>query len=236
MAFLEITDLSSGYGELQILWGVSLALERGQLTALVGSNGAGKTTLLRTIMGLNRPWHGKITFEGRDVTRLAAHTKADRGLILVPEGRQLFTAMSVYENLEMGAFTRRAVSNLKRNLERVYDLFPRLKERSSQKAGTLSGGEQQMLAVARGLMAEPQILMFDELSLGLAPVLVLSLFQVLRRLKSEGLTMLLVEQNVQLALAVSNYAYVLSEGRIGIQGQAAAVRQMDQVRQAYLGI
>lgn len=236
MAFLDITELSSGYGELQILWNVSLALERGQLTALVGSNGAGKTTLLRTIMGLNRPWHGKITFDGRDVTRLPAHSKADRGLILVPEGRQLFTAMSVYENLEMGAFTRRAVNNLKRNLERVYDLFPRLKERSGQKAGTLSGGEQQMLAVARGLMAEPQILMFDELSLGLAPVLVLSLFQVLRRLKSEGLTMLLVEQNVQLALAVSDYAYVLREGRINIQGQAAAVRQMDQVRQAYLGM
>jgi len=236
MAFLEMTDLSSGYGELQILWGVSLALERGQLTALVGSNGAGKTTLLRTIMGLTRPWHGRITFDDRDVTRLAAHAKADRGLILVPEGRQLFTSMSVYENLEMGAFTRRAVNSLKRNLERVYDLFPRLKERSSQKAGTLSGGEQQMLAVARGLMAEPQILMFDELSLGLAPVLVMSLFQVLRRLKSEGLTMLLVEQNVQLALAVSDYAYVLSEGRIGIQGKAAAVRQMDQVRQAYLGM
>ncbi|MBN1137492.1 MAG: ABC transporter ATP-binding protein [Anaerolineae bacterium] len=236
MAYLEITDLSSGYGELQILWGASLALERGQLTALVGSNGAGKTTLLRTIMGLSRPWHGKITFDGRDVTRLAAHAKADQGLILVPEGRQLFTAMSVYENLEMGAFTRRAVNSLKRNLERVYDLFPRLKERSSQKAGTLSGGEQQMLAVARGLMAEPRILMFDELSLGLAPVLVMSLFQVLRRLKAEGLTMLLVEQNVQLALAVSDYAYVLSEGRIGIQGQAAAVRKMDQVRQAYLGM
>jgi len=236
MALLEIDHISSGYGAVQILWDVSLKLERGKLTALVGSNGVGKTTLLRTVMGLVKPWSGSIAFNGRDTTRVSTHAKAEQGLILVPEGRQLFTTMSVYENLEMGAFTRRAVSNLKKNLERVYDLFPRLKERSSQKAGTLSGGEQQMLAVARGLMAEPQILMFDELSLGLAPVLVLSLFQVLRRLKSEGLTMLLVEQNVQLALAVSDYAYVLSEGRIGIEGQAAAVRQMDQVRRAYLGM
>ncbi len=236
MAFLEITDVSSGYGELQILWGVSLHLERGRLTALVGSNGAGKTTLLRTVMGLTRTWQGSVRFDGRDVTRAAAHTKAARGLILVPEGRQLFTAMSVYENLEMGAFTHRAKARFQHNLERVYELFPRLKERNSQKAGTLSGGEQQMLAVARGLMAEPAVLMFDELSLGLAPVLVLSLFEVLQRLKAEGLTMLLVEQNVQLALAVSDYAYVLSEGRVGIQGEAAVVRKMDQVRQAYLGL
>src|SRR5690606_22368224 len=141
----------------------------------------GKTTLLRTIMGLTRPWQGKVTFDGRDVTRAPAHIKADHGLILVPEGRQLFTNMSVYENLEMGAFTRRARANFQRNLERALELFPRLKERSSQKAGTLSGGEQQMLAVARGLMAEPAILMFDELSLGLAPVLALSLFEVLDR-------------------------------------------------------
>ena len=236
MAFLELKDVSSGYGELQILWDVSLGLEQGRLTALVGSNGVGKTTLLRTVMGLTRPWKGTIGFDGRDVTRMPAYAKAERGLILVPEGRQLFTAMSVYENLEMGAFTRRAAASLRRNLDRVYHLFPRLKERSSQKAGTLSGGEQQMLAVARGLMAEPSILMFDELSLGLAPVLVLSLFQVLQQLKADGLTMLLVEQNVQMALAVSDYAYVLSAGRIDIQGESAAVRQMDEVRQAYLGL
>ena len=236
MAFLEIAGVSSGYGELQILWDVSVQLEQGRLTALVGSNGVGKTTLLRTIVGLNRPWQGTITFDGRDMTHAPAHAKANHGVILVPEGRQLFTTMSVYENLEMGAFTHRAKTNFQRNLELVYELFPRMKERGDQKAGTLSGGEQQMLAVARGLMAAPKILMLDELSLGLAPVLALSLFEVLLRLKAEGLTMLLVEQNVQMALAVSDYAYVLSEGRVEIEGQAAAVRKMERVRQTYLGL
>jgi len=236
MALLEVQDVSSGYGEVQILWDVSLELTSGKLTALVGSNGAGKTTLLRTVMGLIKPWRGSITVDGRDVTRASPHSKAAQGIVLVPEGRQLFTEMSVYENLEMGAFARRAKARFRENLEKVYDLFPRLKERSDQRAGTLSGGEQQMLAVARGLMAEPEILMFDELSLGLAPFLVLDLFEILRRLKESGLTMLLVEQNVQLALAVSDYAYVLSEGRVAIQGEAAEVRQMEQVREAYLGI
>jgi branched-chain amino acid transport system ATP-binding protein len=154
----------------------------------------------------------------------------------VPEGRQLFTEMSVYENLEMGAFTARARAHFQRNLERVYELFPRLKERSAQKAGTLSGGEQQMLAVARGLMAEPEILMFDELSLGLAPLLVLNLFEILRRLRSEGLTMLLVEQNIQLALAISDYAYVLADGRVELEGPSREVAQNEHVRRAYLGI
>ncbi len=236
MALLEVQDVSSGYGEVQILWDVSLELTSGKLTALVGSNGAGKTTLLRTVMGLIKPWRGSITVDGRDVTRASPHSKAAQGIVLVPEGRQLFTEMSVYENLEMGAFARRAKARFRENLEKVYDLFPRLKERSDQRAGTLSGGEQQMLAVARGLMAEPEILMFDELSLGLAPFLVLDLFEILRRLKESGLTMLLVEQNVQLALAVSDYAYVLSEGRVAIEGEAAEVRQMEQVREAYLGI
>jgi len=236
MPYLDVADVSSGYGELQILWGVSLRLEQGKLTALVGSNGVGKTTLLRTIVGLNRVWKGAVTFEGRDVTRAPASVKANHGVILVPEGRQLFTAMSVYENLEMGAFTRRAKASFPRNLELVYHLFPRMKERSGQKAGTLSGGEQQMLAVARGLMAAPKILMLDELSLGLAPVLALSLFEVLLTLKGEGLTMLLVEQNVQMALAVSDYAYVLSEGRVEIEGEAAAVRKSERVRATYLGL
>jgi branched-chain amino acid transport system ATP-binding protein len=236
MALLEIETVSSGYGEVQILWDVSLALEPGKLTALVGSNGAGKTTLLRTTVGLIRPWQGTVRFDGRDVTRVSPHAKAAQGLIMVPEGRQLFPSMSVYENLEMGAFTKRAKARFEENQERVYDMFPRLKERANQKAGTLSGGEQQMLAVARGLMAEPEVLMFDELSLGLAPFLVLNLFGVLRRLKREGLTMLLVEQNVQMALAVSDYAYVLSEGRVEIEGEAAQVRKMDIVREAYLGV
>jgi branched-chain amino acid transport system ATP-binding protein len=236
MALLEIQNLSSGYGEVQILWDVSLELEAGKLTALVGSNGVGKTTLLRTVVGLLRPWQGSITFDDRDVTRMSPHAKAAQGLVLVPEGRQLFTEMSVHENLEMGAFTKRAQARFGENLEWVYDLFPILKERSSQKAGTLSGGEQQMLAVARGLMAQPEILMCDELSLGLAPFLVLNLFEILQRLKAEGLTILLVEQNVQMALAISDYAYVLADGRIELEGPSREVAKNEHVRQAYLGI
>jgi len=236
MALLEIQNLSSGYGEVQILWNVSLNLEAGKLTALVGSNGVGKTTLLRTVVGLLKPWQGSVKFDGRDVTRVSPHAKAAQGLVLVPEGRQLFTEMSVYENLEMGAFTRRTRANFQRNLEWVYDMFPILKERSDQKAGTLSGGEQQMLAVARGLMAQPKILMFDELSLGLAPFLVLNIFEVLQELKAEGLTMLLVEQNVQMALAISDYAYVLAGGRIELEGPSREVAKNEHVRQAYLGI
>ncbi len=236
MALLEVNALTSGYGELQILWGVSLKLERGKLTALVGSNGVGKTTLLRTVLGLVKPWDGVVTFAGRDVTHLSPHAKASQGLVLVPEGRQLFSDMSVYENLEMGAFSKRARPHFARNLERVYEMFPRLKERATQKAGTLSGGEQQMLAVARGLMAQPEVLMLDELSLGLAPFLVLELFGILRRLKDEGLTMLLVEQNVQMALAVSDYAYVLEHGRVSLEGPSREVAQNKRVKAAYLGI
>jgi len=236
MALLEIRNLSSGYGEVQVLWNVSLNLEAGKLTALVGSNGVGKTTLLRTVMGLLKPWRGSVRFDGRDVTRVSPHAKAAQGLVLVPEGRQLFTEMSVRENLEMGAFTRRSRANFQRNLARVYDLFPILKERSDQKAGTLSGGEQQMLAVARGLMAQPEVLMFDELSLGLAPLLVLNIFEILQKLKAEGLTMLLVEQNVQMALAISDYAYVLADGRVGMEGPSREVAKNERVRRAYLGI
>jgi branched-chain amino acid transport system ATP-binding protein len=236
MALLELDNVSSGYGEVQILWDVALRLERGKLTSLVGSNGVGKTTLLRTVVGLIKPWQGSVTFDGREVTRVSPHAKAAQGLVLVPEGRQLFTDMTVHENLEMGAFTPRARAHLQRNLERVYDMFPILKERSGQRAGTLSGGEQQMLAVARGLMSEPEILMFDELSLGLAPFLVLSLFEILRGLKTEGLTMLLVEQNVQMALAISDYAYILADGRIELEGPSREVAQNEHVRKAYLGI
>ncbi len=236
MALLEVQNVSSGYGEVQILWDVSLELERGKLTALVGSNGVGKTTLLRTVVGLLKPWQGSVAFDGHDVTRVSPHTKAAQGVVLVPEGRQLFTDMSIYENLEMGAFARRAQTHFQRNLERVYDMFPILKKRSGQKAGTLSGGEQQMLAVARGLMAQPEILMFDELSLGLAPFLVLNIFKVLQKLKAEGLTMLLVEQNVQMALAISDYAYVLADGRVEMEGASREVAQNEHVREAYLGI
>jgi branched-chain amino acid transport system ATP-binding protein len=233
---LEVQNLSSGYGEVQILWDVSLELEAGKLTALVGSNGVGKTTLLRTLVGLIKPWKGSITFDGRDVTRVSPHAKAAQGIVMVPEGRQLFTDMTVYENLEMGAFTSRSKSDFQRDLAWVYELFPRLEERSTQKAGTLSGGEQQMLAVARGLMAQPEILMFDELSLGLAPFLVLTIFEILQKLKAEGLTMLLVEQNVQMALAISDYAYVLADGRVELEGPSREVAKNEHVRQAYLGI
>ncbi len=236
MAELEVKGLQSGYGEVQILWEADLKLEAGQLTAIVGGNGAGKTTLLRTVMGSIHPWKGQVLLEDRDITRLAPYQKAELGLVLVPEGRQLFTDMSVYENLEMGATNHRARAHQARNLERVFAMFPRLKERRNQQAGTLSGGEQQMLAVARGLMAEPRILMFDELSLGLAPVLVLDLFSTLQTLKGEGLTMLLVEQNVHMALAVSDYAYVISEGRVTLQGEPEELARNEMVQSSYLGI
>jgi branched-chain amino acid transport system ATP-binding protein len=236
MAILEINNVASGYGEVQILWGSSLALEEGKLTCLVGGNGVGKTTLLRTVMGLLRPWEGSISYQGQDVSRLPAYTKAEMGLIMVPEGRQLFTDMSVYENLEMGASNKRATPKLKENLERVYEMFPRLKEREAQKAGTLSGGEQQMLAVARGIMADPTILMIDELSLGLAPVLILGLFESLKALRELGITILLVEQNVHMALAVSDYGYVLAEGKVELQGPARDLIKNEHVREAYLGL
>ena len=236
MNLLEVNDITSGYEGVQILWGVNLRLEQGKLTTLVGSNGVGKTTLLKTVMGLLRPWQGAVTFEGRDVTGLSAHARAKAGMVLVPEGRQLFTEMTVLENLEMGAFSSRARATFKENLEKVFELFPRLKERAKQKAGTLSGGEQQMVAVARGLMAEPEILMLDELSLGLSPLLALTLFEGLTRLKKTGLTMLLVEQNVTMALAVSDYAYVLAEGRVHLEGEARTLTKNDEIRRTYLGI
>jgi branched-chain amino acid transport system ATP-binding protein len=236
MTLLEINGLTSGYEGVQILWGVSLKLEKGKLTSLVGSNGVGKTTLLSTVMGLLSTWEGSVTFQGRDVTHLSPHGRAKAGMVLVPEGRQLFTEMTVYENLEMGAFSSRARHLFKDNLEKAFDLFPRLKERAHQKAGTLSGGEQQMVAVARGLMAAPEILMLDELSLGLSPLLALTLFETLGRLKETGLTMLLVEQNVAMALAVSDYAYVLSQGKVWLEGQARQLLKNDEVRRTYLGI
>lgn len=236
MSILKITDIASGYGEVQILWGVNMSLEAGKLTSLVGANGAGKTTLLRTITGQIKPLTGKVIFEDEDVTGLSAHQLAERGLVLVPEGRQLFTEMTVYENLEMGASPPRARDQINQNLEKVYTMFPRLKERANQKSGTLSGGEQQMLAVARGLMAAPKVLMFDELSLGLAPVLVLDLFESLIDLKKEGLTMLLVEQNVQMALAVSDFAYVLAHGKVDLEGKSRELMNNEKVREAYLGL
>ncbi len=236
MSILEAKEIVSGYGEVQILWGPSVSLEEGQLTCLVGGNGMGKTTLLRTIMGLIRPWKGTIWFEGRDVSRIPAYAKADMGLVMVPEGRQLFTDMTVYENLEMGASNKRARTKAKDNLEQVYSMFPRLKERSSQQAGTMSGGEQQMLAVARGIMANPKVLLIDEMSLGLAPVLMLSLFESLKQLRDLGITILLVEQNVHMALAVSDFGYVLGDGKVELKGPARQLIKNEHVRSAYLGL
>jgi len=236
MSILEIKNVTSGYGEVQILWGMNISPEEGKLTCLVGGNGVGKTTLLRTIMGLNRTWQGSITFGGQDITHSPAYAKADLGLVLVPEGRQLFTDMTVQENLEIGATNQRAPGKYQQNLERVFALFPRLKERAVQKAGTLSGGEQQMVAVGRGIMADPRLLMIDELSLGLAPVLTLQLFETLRQLRKEGLTIVLEEQNVQMALAVGDYAYVIAEGKSEMEGPAHKLMNDSHVRETYLGL
>ena len=233
---LELANLESGYGEVQVLWGISLQARAGQLTTIIGANGAGKTTTLRAAMGSLRPWKGRVLLKGEDVSKLPPHAKAARGMVLVPEGRQLFPDMSVEENLEMGAYSPRARSREKENLDRVYQTFPRLKERRKQKSSTLSGGEQQMVAMGRGLMQEPVVLMIDELSLGLAPVLAQQLFLTLKTLKEQGITIILVEQNVHLALAVSDYTYVLAEGRVPIEGESQKVAGMDEVRKAYLGL
>ena len=233
---LQVEELEAGYGEVQVLWGITLAADPGKLTTIVGANGAGKTTTLRAVVGSIPPRRGRVIFKGEDVTRLSAHAKANRGLVLVPEGRQLFSAMTVEENLEMGAFSKRARGRFASRLEQVYSLFPRLKERRRQKAGTFSGGEQQMLAIARGLMSDPDILIIDELSLGLAPLVVYQLFATLKTLKEAGLTILLVEQNVHLAFALSDQAFVIAEGRIFTQGKPDDLSTRPEIRQAYLGL
>jgi len=236
MSILEVQGLEAGYEDLQILWGIDLAVEPGTLTALVGTNGAGKTTLMRAITGQIKPRGGTVTFDGADVTDLPAYVKAERGLVMVPEGRHLFPTMTVLENLEMGSTPKRARDHVDENFELVYELFPRLKDRLGQKAGTMSGGEQQMLAVARGIMSSPKVLMIDELSLGLAPVLVIDIFRALEKLLTTGITVLLVEQNVRLALGVSTYAYVVSEGRVEMSGPSSEIADDEGVRAAYLGI
>jgi len=233
---LDVEALEAGYGEVQVLWGLSLKARRGQLTAIVGANGAGKTTALRAVAGSIAPWRGRVLFEGEDVTRLPTHDKAARGVALVPEGRQLFGAMSVAENLEMGAFAKRGARSFADRLDQVFTLFPRLKERRRQRAGTLSGGEQQMAAIARGLMSDPSILIIDELSLGLAPVVVYQLLGTLKRLKKAGLTILLVEQNVHLAMALCDYAFVIAEGRNVMEGLPAELSAKPEIRKAYLGL
>ena len=233
---LKVENLETGYGEVQILWGINLEVPVGNLTTILGANGAGKTTLLRAITGILPVWKGKVTFQGEDITRLSPHERATKGLIMIPEGRMIFPEMTVLENLEMGAFNKKARTNLKKNMEHALALFPRLEERLSQRAGTLSGGEQQMLAIARGLMADPQVLIFDEPSLGLAPKLVIEVFETIQKLKEEGITMLLVEQNAHLSLAITDYAYVLAEGKVAMEGRGEELEKSEEVKKAYLGV
>ncbi len=232
---LEVDDLQVGYGKIQVLWGVSLRLAAGETVAVVGSNGAGKTTLLRAIAGLLHPTAGRVVFRGRALGALAAHAIARQGLALVPEGRELFPWMSVHENLLLGGRLCAGRSRLAENLEWVYGLFPVLRERSRQAASTLSGGEQQMLAIARALVSEPSVLMLDEPSTGVSPRIVDSIFEVIAGLARRGSTILLVEQNLYLALEVADRAYVLERGRLTLEGSGRELIEHPAVREAYLG-
>ena len=231
---LEISAVDAGYGSLGILWGVSLAVRRGEIVALIGSNGAGKTTLLKTVAGLLIPTAGSITLHGNELSGMSPHLIAGLGIALVPEGRKVFATMSVEENLLMGAYLKANRPWRGEGLKQVYELFPRLQERRQQAAATLSGGEQQMLAIGRALMMKPDLLLLDEPSLGLAPLLIHSIYDCLLELNRKGLTILLVEQNVKKALAISQRAYLLENGAIVLQGESAAVAQDTRVVSAYL--
>ncbi|MGB7300506.1 MAG: ABC transporter ATP-binding protein [Burkholderiaceae bacterium] len=234
---LRLDSVQSGYGEITVLWGVDLTVRQGQITALIGSNGAGKSTLMRTISGLVPLRAGQIQWEGQSMQDSDPEQVLALGIAHVPEGRRLFSAMTVEENLLMGAYLRRAShAQLRQDLERVYGIFPKLKERRSQSAGTLSGGEQQMCAIGRGLMSAPRLLMIDELSLGLSPLLVEQLLEALTSLNKDGLTILLVEQDVMTALEVSEYAYVMDTGRTVNHGPSATLLRDPAVRDAYLGV
>jgi branched-chain amino acid transport system ATP-binding protein len=233
---LTVENLEVFYGDIRALDGVSLTVEQGSIVAIVGANGAGKTTLIRTIAGMLKPARGRIMLRETNVTGLPSHRICDLGIGQVAEGRQLFPTLSVLENLEMGAMLPRARWNQDRNLERVFAMFPRLAERKEQLAGTLSGGEQQMLAIGRCLMGKPDLVMFDEPSLGLAPAVVQSVLQTIRDLNREGLTCVLVEQNVAVSLKLASHAYVLENGRITLTGTGEELLADDRVRQAYLGI
>ncbi len=231
-----IEDLHVSYGDIEVLRGVSLEVSEKSIVALIGSNGAGKTTTLKTAMGMLRPTQGRVTFRGGDITGSPTHEIVNSGLYLVPEWRGTFSTLTVLENLELGAFPRRARPQLHRMLPRVYNIFPRLLERQTQMAGTLSGGERQMLAIGRALMACPDMLMLDEPSLGLAPMLVKSIFEVIKRINDEGVTILIVEQNVWMALEVADYAYILENGTIVGHGPAQTLIDDKRIQEAYLGI
>ena len=232
---LEIKDLQVYYDGIHAIKGVSLEVARGALVTLVGSNGAGKSTLLRTICGLKRPSSGELRFGERNLLDMSVTRIVQMGISMVPEGRQIFPDLTVMENLRLGAYTRTDQDGVARDQERVFDLFPRLKERASQKGGTLSGGEQQMLAIGRGLMAKPSLLLMDEPSLGLAPILVEEVFRVIQEIHSEGVTVLLIEQNAQAALAIADYGYVMESGRIALQGKGQDLLHDEAVQRAYLG-
>ncbi len=235
MAMLDVREIHSYYGHIHALQGISLTVEEGEIVTLIGGNGAGKSTTLNTICGLVRPRQGEIWLRGEPIHTLKAHEVVARGVAQVPEGRKVFGRMTVTENLEMGAFVRQDKAGIQEDLERVFTLFPRLKERRRQLGGTLSGGEQQMLAMGRGLMARPHILLLDEPSMGLAPVLVEKIFETIQEINRQGTTVLLVEQNALMALSIANRGYVLQTGRIVLQDSAANLQQNEMVRKAYLG-
>ncbi len=233
---LNVENIDLFYGDAQALEQVSLSVPSGEIVAIVGANGAGKSSLIRTIHGIEKPRAGRITYEGQDITGWPSHRICDLGIGQVAEGRQIFPSLSVLENLETGAFIARARGKEKDTLERIFAMFPRLKERLSQAAGTLSGGEQQMLAIGRCLMGQPKLIMFDEPSLGLAPAIVQEMFAVIRGLNEGGMTVVLVEQNVAVSLTMAAHAYVLENGRIVLQGTGQELLNNDGVRQAYLGL
>jgi branched-chain amino acid transport system ATP-binding protein len=235
MPLLELDNVHTYYGNIHALKGVSIAVEKGEIVCLIGSNGAGKSTTLKTISGLLQPRRGEVRLEGRKISDLPAYKVVERGVSQSPEGRKIFPRMTVRENLEMGAFARNDAAGVRADMERVLELFPRLRERLTQKAGTMSGGEQQMLAIGRALMARPAILLLDEPSMGLSPVLVDQIFDIVKEINAQGTTILLVEQNALKALDISARGYVLQTGEIVLHDNAAALRQNELVRKAYLG-
>jgi branched-chain amino acid transport system ATP-binding protein len=232
---LEIRKLSFAYGDLQVLWDVDLDVKAGEIVTVVGANGAGKSTILRNVSRLVRPGTGTIRFEGHELNRLPSHRVVELGLVQVPEGRRIFPEMTVVENLRMGSFVKATRKDRARNMDRAFSLFPRLAERKTQLGGTMSGGEQQMLAIARGLMANPRVLLLDEPSLGLSPLLVHNIFEIIKEINQQGTTILLVEQNVYQSLRISNRAYVLETGRVAVEGTADELRRHEGVRKSYLG-
>ncbi len=234
MALLEVDDIHTFYGHIEALKGVSLEVEEGEIVTLIGSNGAGKSTTLRSISGITPPRIGSIRFRGREIAGLPGHQVAELGISQSPEGRRVFSRMTVLENLQMGAFTRND-EHIRADIDRVYELFPRLKEREKQKAGTMSGGEQQMLAIGRALMANPKLLLLDEPSMGIAPILVERIYETIAEINRQGTTILLVEQNANFALAVSRRGYVLETGYVALTDEASALRDNPEVQKAYLG-